>query len=185
MALPLVSDLRVDGLGLRVGDHERGDLLELRNRLGGLLAGLSRRDRVNPSGNLPARVLGHLSGLLEADCGIGTEPHVPALAVPLVAEQPGLRSALANHEHQPVFVDMPPHLRGLGGKFRQIAHGAAPQLAPQLAPQFDAHCSDLSRTVKDANRTYTPEVVSERRWSRTATDRDYVPARGTNLIFSR
>src|SRR5208283_1857848 len=98
-----------------------------RDRLGGLLPCLPRGDRVRARRDQPAGVSGLLAGLLEPDFGVRAEPHVTPDAPHLVAQEPGLLPALADHKHQAVAIYVTSLFRMLDPKLRQFAHLYYPQ----------------------------------------------------------
>ena len=122
VALPLVADLRVDGLALRVLDHELGDLPEGRNRLAGLLGGPLSLDRVNPAGEELPRRDGSVPSIPEANRGIGAEALVLPDAGDLVAQNPFFAAGLAHHEVEAIAIAMPAWLCRLHSPFCKPRH---------------------------------------------------------------
>ena len=122
MTLPLVADLRIDRLALRVLDDELRDVLERRDRLGGLPGGSVGFDRVDPAGDEPLRLGAPLAGILEADRRISAETLVLPNAGDLVAQNPFLAPRLAHDEVEAVAVAMPAGLRRLNASLCQSSH---------------------------------------------------------------
>jgi hypothetical protein len=132
MALPLITDLRIDRLGLRVLNDEPGDLPEGRNRLCGLPGGPLGLDRVNALGDQLPRLAGSFTSVFEANRGIGAETLVLSDAGDLVAQNPFLAlrlpasrplgSRLAHDEIEAVAVAMPARLSRLHSPFRKPRH---------------------------------------------------------------
>src|ERR1700679_1003957 len=122
MALPLVADFRVDGLALRVLDDELGDLPEGGDRLGGLLGGSVRLDRVDAAGDESPRRGCPVASILEADRWIGAETFVLLDAGDLVAQNPLLAPHLAHHEVEAVAVAVPARLCRLHSSFPKPSH---------------------------------------------------------------
>ena len=122
MALPLVADLRIDGLTLRILDDELGDLPEGGDRLGGLLGGSVRLDRVDAAGDESPRRGCPVASILEADRWIGAETFVLLDAGDLVAQNPLLAPHLAHHEVEAVAVAVPARLCRLHSSFPKPSH---------------------------------------------------------------
>jgi hypothetical protein len=122
MTLPLVADLRVDGLTLRILDDEIGDLPEGRDRFGGLPGSSVGLDRVDPAGDELPRLGGPFSSVLESDRGIGAETLILPDAGVLVAQNPFFSPEVAHDEVKTVSVAVPARLRRLYSPFRKPRH---------------------------------------------------------------
>jgi hypothetical protein len=149
VALPLISDLRVDGLALRVLDDELGDLSEGRDRPGGFPGGSVGLDGVDAARDELPRLDRFVPSIFEAHCGIGAEPLVLANAVDLVAQNPLLAPSPAHNEMQAVAVAVPARLGRLHSPFGQPRHATSPTSGPTLR-------SGLSHTAADGGRHSAP-----------------------------
>ena len=145
MTLPLVADLRIDRLGLRVLDDELRDVLERRDRLGRLPGGSVGFDRVDPAGNELPRLARPLAGILEADRGIGAEALVLPCAGDLVAQDPFLASRFAHDEVEAVAVAMPARFCRLHPSFRQPRHPQS-HIRSHTSKRIVAHSSGQGKT---------------------------------------
>ena len=92
--LPLIADLRIDGLALRVFNDELGDLPEGWDRLGGLLGGSLCLDRVNPAGDELPRGHRPVASIPEADRWISAQTFVLPDAIDLMPQYQFLTSSL-------------------------------------------------------------------------------------------
>ena len=122
MTLPLVADLRIDRLALRVLDDKLRDLPERRDRLGSLPGGSVGFDRVDSAGDELLRLGAPLAGILEADRGIRAKALVLPNAGDLVAQNPFLAARFAHDEVEAVAVAMPARFCRLHPSFRQPRH---------------------------------------------------------------
>jgi hypothetical protein len=95
--LPLIADLRFDGLALRVLNDELGDLPEGWDRLGGLLGGSLCLDRVNPAGDELPRRHRPVASIPEADRWINAQTFVLPDAIDLIPQYQFLTSSLAHN----------------------------------------------------------------------------------------
>ena len=138
MELPLVFDLLVARLRLRVGNDEGGDLPEREDGSRGLLGRLPGYDGVGARLDHAPGVGGSLAGFFEADVRIRAEAHIPPNAVHLVTQEPRLLPTWTDDEHEAVAIDVPSLLCAFDATFGQFAH-VSPTLSPTL-------CLRLRRT---------------------------------------